>query len=67
MYRLKKVNELVYVTDDVKKNGFGAVDMKRLERAIDQLSIAVNFNSKPKAADLFTAEFLPPRAERLPK
>ena len=67
VYRLKKVNELVYVTDDVKKNGFGAVDMKRLERAIDQLSIAVNFNSKPKAADLFTAEFLPPRAERLPK
>ena len=65
--RLKKVNEAVYVTKDVRANGFGAVDMKRLERAIDQLSIAVNFNNKPKAADLFTAEFLPPREERMPK
>lgn len=67
LVRLKKVNEAVYVTKDVRANGFGAVDMKRLERSIDQLSMAVNFNSKPKAADLFTAEFLPPREERMPK
>jgi NitT/TauT family transport system substrate-binding protein len=65
--RLKKVNEAVYVTKDVRANGFGAVDMKRLERSIDQLAIAVNFSNKPKAADLFTPEFLPPREERLPK
>jgi len=67
LVRLKKVNEMVYVTPDVRANGFGAVDMKRLERSIDQLGIAVNYNTKPKAADLFTAEFLPPREERLPK
>jgi NitT/TauT family transport system substrate-binding protein len=67
LVRLKKVNEAVYVTKDVRANGFGAVDMKRLERSIDQLAMAVNFNSKPKAADLFTAEFLPPREERMPK
>ena len=67
LYRLKKINELVYVTDDVKKNGFGAVDMKRLERSFDQLGIAVNFANKPKATDVFTSEFLPPREQRLPK
>jgi NitT/TauT family transport system substrate-binding protein len=67
VYRLKKVNELVFVTDDVKRNGFGAVDMKRLERAIDQLGIAFNYTNKPRAADIFTAEFLPPREQRLPK
>lgn len=67
LVRLKKVNEAVYVTDDVKKNGFGAVDMQRLDRAIDQLGIAVKFANKPKGSDLFTPEFLPPRAERLPK
>ena len=67
LVRLKKVNEMVYVTKDVRANGFGAVDMARLDRAFDQLGIAVNFNSKPRAADVFTAEFLPPRAERMPK
>lgn len=67
LVRLKKVNQLVYVTDDVRANGFGAVDMRRLERAIDQLGIAFNYTNKPKAADVFTAEFLPPRGERLVK
>jgi len=67
VYRLKRVNELVYVTDNVKKNGFGAVDMKRLERAIDQLGIAFSYTNKPMAADIFTSEFLPPREQRLPK
>jgi len=67
LVRLKKVNEAVYVTPDVRANGFGAVDMKRLERAIDQLGTTMTYNNKPKAADIFTAEFLPPREERLPK
>lgn len=67
LVRLKLGNELLYVTDDVRANGFGAVDMRRLERAIDQLSIAFNYTNKPKAADVFTAEFLPPREQRLVK
>ena len=65
--RLKKVIEQSYLTDEVRANGFGAVDMRRLDRAIDQVGIAFNFTNKPKAADVFTAEYLPPRAERLVK
>ena len=65
--RLKKVIEQSYLTDEVRANGFGGVDMKRLERAIDQVSIAFKFTNKPKAADIFTSEFLPPREERLVK
>lgn len=65
--RLKTVIAQSYLTDEVRANGFGAVDMKRLERAIDQVAIAYKFTNKPRAADIFTAEFLPPRAERLVK
>jgi NitT/TauT family transport system substrate-binding protein len=65
--RLKLVIEQSYLTDEVRANGFGAVDMKRLENAIDQLGIAFKFTNKPKASDVFTAEFLPPRAERMVK
>jgi NitT/TauT family transport system substrate-binding protein len=65
--RLKMVIEQSYVTDEVRANGFGGVDMKRLERAIDQLGIAFKYTHKPKAADIFTSEFLPPRGERLIK
>jgi hypothetical protein len=31
------------------------------------VAIAFKFTNKPKAADIFTAEFLPPRGERLVK
>jgi NitT/TauT family transport system substrate-binding protein len=63
--RLKLVIEQSYVTPEVKANGFGGIDMQRLERSIDQLAIAFRYTHKPKAADIFTSEFLPPRAERL--
>jgi NitT/TauT family transport system substrate-binding protein len=65
--RLKKVIEQSYITDEVRANGFGGVDMKRLDRAIDQVEIAHKFVNKPRAADIFTPQFLPPRAERLVK
>jgi NitT/TauT family transport system substrate-binding protein len=65
--RLKLVLEQSYITDEVRANGFGGVDMKRLESSIDQLGHAFKFTHKPKAADIFTAEFLPPRSERLIK
>ena len=65
--RLKAVIAQSYLTDEVRANGFGAVDMKRLDSAIDQVSIAFKFTHKPKAADIFTPEFLPPRNERLVK
>lgn len=65
--RLNLVIEQSYLTDEVRANGFGGVDMSRLERAIDQLAIAFKYTNKPRAADIFTAEFLPPREQRFVK
>jgi len=65
--RLKLSLEKNFVNADVRKNGLGAVDMKRLERSIDQIGLTFQFGNKPKAADVFTAQYLPPREQRLVK
>ena len=65
--RLKLSLAKNYVTPDVQKNGLGAVDMKRLERSIDQIGLTFQYSNKPKAADIFTAQYLPPREQRLVK
>jgi NitT/TauT family transport system substrate-binding protein len=65
--RLKLSLEKNFVTPDVRKNGFGAVDMKRLERSIEQIGLTFQYTNKPKAADIFTAQYLPPREQRLVK
>ncbi|HSA90376.1 MAG TPA: ABC transporter substrate-binding protein [Burkholderiales bacterium] len=65
--RLKLSLAKNFVTPDVRKNGLGAVDMKRLERSIDQIGLTFQYTHKPKAADIFTAQYLPPREQRLVK
>ena len=65
--RLKLSLERNFVTPDVRKNGIGAVDMKRLERSIEQIGLTFQYTNKPKAADIFTAQYLPPREQRLVK
>jgi NitT/TauT family transport system substrate-binding protein len=65
--RLKLSLAKNYVTPDVQKNGLGAVDMKRLERSIDQIGLTFQYSNKPKAADIFTAQYLPPREQRMVK
>ena len=52
------------VTAEVKSNGFGAVDLKRLEESIDQIGLTYPFKHKPKAEEIFGASFLPPASER---
>jgi NitT/TauT family transport system substrate-binding protein len=52
------------LTPEVKANGFGGVDMARLDKAIDQIALTYEFKAKPKGADIFDASFLPPEAER---
>lgn len=47
------------LTDEVKANGFGAVDMARLEASIDQIADTYSFKARPKAADIFDPSFLP--------
>jgi NitT/TauT family transport system substrate-binding protein len=65
--RLKLSLERNFVTPDVRKNGIGAVDMKRLERSIEQIGLTFPYTHKPKAADIFTAQYLPAREQRLVK
>ncbi|MDA0981847.1 MAG: ABC transporter substrate-binding protein [Proteobacteria bacterium] len=65
--RLKLSLQKNYVTPDVEKNGLGGVDMKRLERSIDQIGLTFNYTAKPKAADVFTAQYLPAKELRMVK
>ena len=53
------------ITDEVRANGFGGVDMARLERSIDQIADTYEFTSRPAAADVFDPQFLPAEAERM--
>ena len=63
--RLKLAISRNFVTPDVRKNGFGGVDMGRLTKSIDQIGLTFKYTNKPKASDIFTSEFLPPREQRL--
>src|SRR5262245_58967242 len=65
--RLKLSLARNFVTPDVEKNGLGAIDPKRLERSIEQIGLTFQYTHKPKPADVFTPEYLPPREQRLAK
>jgi len=52
------------VTSEVKANGYGGVDLARLDQAIDQIALTYTFKAKPKAADVFDSSFLPDSAAR---
>ena len=62
--RLKMSLRDNFVTPWVRANGFGGVDMARLEKSIDQIALTYDFKSRPKAADIFTSQYLPPASER---
>ena len=53
------------LTPEVKKNGYGAVEMERLDKSIDQIALTYQFkNAKPKGSDIFDSSFLPDAALR---
>jgi NitT/TauT family transport system substrate-binding protein len=52
------------LTPEVRTNGYGGIDMARLDKAIDQIALTHTFKTKPKSSDVFDAAFLPPAAER---
>ena len=65
--RLKMSLEKNFVSPDVRKNGLGAIDVKRLERSIEQIGLTFQYTNKPKPADIFTAQYLPAKEQRLVK
>jgi NitT/TauT family transport system substrate-binding protein len=52
------------LTPEVQANGYGGVDVRRFEQAIDQISLAYKFKAKPSVADVFDPSFLPSAGER---
>ena len=52
------------LTPEVRTNGYGGVDIRRFEQAIDQIGLAYKFKAKPSVADIFDPSFLPPADQR---
>jgi NitT/TauT family transport system substrate-binding protein len=50
------------LTPAVKANGIGKVDTARMAEAIDEIGLTYAFKTKPDAAGIFDASFLPPDA-----
>lgn len=63
--RLRLGVQCCILTEGVKKNGYGGVDMDRLARSIDQAALAFGLPRKPTAEQMFNASFLPPASERM--
>lgn len=63
--RLKMALAQNIATDEVKANGIGGVVMERLEKSIDQIADTYEFSTRPVAADIFDASFLPAAEERM--
>ena len=62
--RLRMAIKENIVTPEVQTHGYGAVDMTRLEKSIEQIGLTYEFKAKPKPADIFDESFLPPEATR---
>jgi NitT/TauT family transport system substrate-binding protein len=64
-------NRLVYflktttLTENVKTNGVSAVDMAAMQQSIDAIKKAYDVSAQLSAAHVYSAEFLPPKAQRL--
>jgi NitT/TauT family transport system substrate-binding protein len=53
------------LTPWVKENGISTLDPKRFEYTTGIVADAMGVAEKPKAADIYTDKFLPPKAERM--
>lgn len=63
--RLKMANELNIKTPYVVENGFGGIDMAKLTKSIEYLTVSMKLAGKVKADQVFDASFLPPKEERM--
>jgi NitT/TauT family transport system substrate-binding protein len=63
--RLQAILRDNVLTSEVKRNGIGAIDPARFERAIDQVGEDFKFQKRPQASDIFDDQYLPPLNGRL--
>jgi NitT/TauT family transport system substrate-binding protein len=61
--RIRIANDMMFVTPHVRANGFGAVDMARLDSTMKEVSEAFGIANPMAASDLYTPRFLPPAAD----
>lgn len=52
------------VTDEVRQFGIGGLQLGRLERSIEQLSMSYPFTNRPSVEDIFDESFLPSKTMR---
>jgi len=52
------------LTPEVKADGYGDVDLVRLQGSIDLIGQSYKFKGKPSAGEVFDASFLPPEHDR---
>ncbi len=53
------------VTDEVRQNGLGGVDIARLQQSMSQIADTYEFTNRPAVFDIFDSSFLPEAAERM--
>jgi NitT/TauT family transport system substrate-binding protein len=63
--RMKLAIEQNIMTPNVKRDGFGTIDMGRLDRAIDQVATSLGLPRKPAANEIFSDAFLPAKEQRM--
>ncbi len=62
--RLRLGLKCCILTPNVIKDGYGDVDMARLQRSIEQAALAYGLKNPPRAADMFDQSYLPPKGQR---
>jgi NitT/TauT family transport system substrate-binding protein len=62
--RLDVALDCCILTENVKRNGYGSVDLDRLKRAITQISKIYELPRVPAVDEIFDGSYLPPREER---
>lgn len=63
--RLKLAMECCIATPNVLKNGYGAMDVKRLAHGMEIVAKSYNLPSAPKPETLYDPSFLPPAKDRM--
>ena len=61
--RLRMSLERLTFTPHVRQNGFGRVDMTRLQRSVDSVREAFGISRPMAASDIYDASFLPPASD----
>jgi NitT/TauT family transport system substrate-binding protein len=66
LQRLQMVIQNHFLTDEVKQNGFGAVDTARLSEAIKMVAEGFELPETPAVEAVFTDKYLPAKDTRMP-